>query len=377
MPDQSFRDVFEMHVGKVSDKWDCYLDCYGKILDPLRDQPVTLLEIGIQNGGSLDIWASYFAQAEAIMGVDIDPKCGALTFDDARISTFIGDAKAPETRDEIARRLSHCDIIIDDGSHVSSDIIATFLRLVPLLKDNGIYIVEDMHTTYWKELGGELFAPYSAAAFFKALTDVINQEHWSLDKPAADLLQPFADQVDVSLPMADLERIESVTFLNSLCIIRKTSGERASLGERRLVGSASDVEPFREFPTNAFARKSELGSPEDYFFAWQDRPPIEQLGIALASKVAVEEELSQAKQAIAGLEADLARLQEAEAVLLQELAAESAARTAQERELGEERSVKAQLAGQLAEALAHKAALEQELHASRQLRLAERNVDDL
>jgi len=71
-----------------------------------------------------------------------------------------------------------------------------------------------MHTSYWKEFGGELFAPYSAASFFKALTDVINNEHWSLDNLSADFLRPYAEAVDAVLPIEVLERIKSVTFLN-------------------------------------------------------------------------------------------------------------------------------------------------------------------
>src|ERR1700755_181033 len=229
MSTDSFRQSFEAHQGKVSDKWDHYLEAYSRVMAPLRDQPVTILEIGVQNGGSLEIWASYFDKARAIVGVDIDPGCGALKYDDPRISVITGDAKLNDTRESIEKKSSSFDIVIDDGSHMSKDVIATFLSLFPLLAPTGIYIIEDLQCSYWKEFGGELFAPYSAISFFKTLVDTTNQEHWSLDRPAAALLRPFADQVGIELPMTHLEQIESVTFLNSMCMVRKTSGNRSSL----------------------------------------------------------------------------------------------------------------------------------------------------
>jgi len=94
MPTNSFREVFYAHHGKVSDKWDHYIDTYGEIFAPLREKSVALLEVGIQNGGSLEIWATYFQNARVIIGIDIDPKCALLRFEDARISTIIGDAKS-------------------------------------------------------------------------------------------------------------------------------------------------------------------------------------------------------------------------------------------------------------------------------------------
>jgi hypothetical protein len=312
MPTDTLRDLFAAHEGKCSDKWDLYLRVYEAIFAPLRDKPIALLEVGVQNGGSLDIWSKYFGNATAIVGVDIDPRCALLTFDDERIAVVIGDVKQPETYARIAARSTCFDVIIDDGSHVSHDIIATFLRLVPLLGNNGIYLVEDMHASYWKEYGGELFAPYSAAAFFKALTDVINQEHWSLDKPAADLLKPFADHVAVALPMDDLKCVESVMFLNSLCIIRKTNGEPATLGQRRIGGNRSEIvriEPLPS-PVEAFARKARLSNAEDYFWAWQARPPMESLAAKTKAVIQLEHKITEQSAQLAELRRDSDLLQQ-------------------------------------------------------------------
>lgn len=321
MQTQSFREVFETHEGKVSDKWDFYLQTYGQLFAPVQHKPVNLLEIGIQNGGSLDIWAKYFASGTGFVGVDIDPACASLQFSDPRISTIIGDAKSPAIRDQIRDTTPRYDVVVDDGSHISSDVIANFLSLVPLLADEGIYVVEDMHCSYWKERGGELFAPYSAMAFFKALADVINQEHWSLDKPASALLQPFAEQVGGELPMADLLRVESITFLNSLIIIRKSAGGPSSLGQRRIAGTGDAIAEYADIPTSALARKPALATPEDYFWAWHDRPPVEELANALADAAKGAAELEEAKamgqelvrQLTAATDRHLAALAEADA----------------------------------------------------------------
>ncbi len=66
--------------GKTSDKWELYLSVYDRLLSPLRKNKISLLEIGIQNGGSLEIWAKYFSSAKKIIGCDINKKCGKLKF---------------------------------------------------------------------------------------------------------------------------------------------------------------------------------------------------------------------------------------------------------------------------------------------------------
>ena len=65
-------------AGKISDKWSSYLTYYDLLFHPIRNLPIQLLEIGIQNGGSVEIWAQYFDNAIAIVGCDIDRRCNAL-----------------------------------------------------------------------------------------------------------------------------------------------------------------------------------------------------------------------------------------------------------------------------------------------------------
>ena len=63
MTEQSIESLHRNKVGKVSDKWESYLEYYDTLLAPRRNLPVSLLEIGVQNGGSLETWAAYFNNA--------------------------------------------------------------------------------------------------------------------------------------------------------------------------------------------------------------------------------------------------------------------------------------------------------------------------
>ena len=113
---QSLFQLFERHEGKVADKWQLYLEEYERLLSPYRDSPVRLLEIGVQNGGMLEIWAKYFSQAEELIGCDIDPACAELEFDDPRISVIVGDVNSDETQTQISAASNQFDVIIDVGT---------------------------------------------------------------------------------------------------------------------------------------------------------------------------------------------------------------------------------------------------------------------
>ena len=203
--------------------------------------PLRVFEIGVQNGGSLEIWAKYFAQAELILGCDINEACGDLEFEDSRISVIVGDVTREELQAKILRASSEFDIIIDDGSHASQDIIQSFCKLFPTLAEGGIYIIEDLHCSYWAEYGGGLYHPYSAVAFLKKLTDVVNREHWGLEKKAGELLEGFNAEHGVEISDQSLRQIHTVEFTDSLCIIRKLAEKRNSLGKRIIAGKSESV----------------------------------------------------------------------------------------------------------------------------------------
>ncbi|WP_305845636.1 class I SAM-dependent methyltransferase [Photobacterium kishitanii] len=151
---KSLYELYLEHTGKVSDKWKIYLTSYNDILLPFKNKKISMLEIGIQNGGSIELWDKYFHNAECFIGCDINEKCQILKYDNDKISIIIGDANKENVRDIILNKKNNFDIILDDGSHTSSDIIKTFFNYFPYLKNDGIFIFEDLHCSYWKEFEG-------------------------------------------------------------------------------------------------------------------------------------------------------------------------------------------------------------------------------
>ncbi|CAB3687781.1 class I SAM-dependent methyltransferase [Achromobacter pestifer] len=244
MVQDSLRELYGHHAGKVSDKWEIYLDEYERTLEPHRDQPVHLLEIGIQNGGSLEIWLSYFSNVVRLIGCDINPDCAKLTYADPRIRVIVGDANTPDTYNAITGECEQFDIIIDDGSHRSGDIVKSFCLYFPTLAESGTFIVEDLHCSYWSEFDGGLFHPYSSLSFFKLLADVVNFEHWGID--TLDRLGPLngiLSHYGCTLSAESLAQVRSVEFVNSICVIRKRPASSNALGRRIVAGREEAVIP--------------------------------------------------------------------------------------------------------------------------------------
>jgi len=227
--------------GKISDKWASYLTYYDFLFAPVKDAPINMFEIGVQNGGSLEIWGQYFQNAQAITGCDIDEKCAALKFDDPRIRVLVGDANSQVIYEQ-ALALAPFDIIIDDGSHRSDDILHSFLLYFPLLKPSGIYVVEDTHAVYLPPSPG-LKSKTSALAFFKELTDLVNFQFWHTEATIDDLISSFLGDIPMPAILSD-GWVESIEFRNSIVTIRKSaSADHNKLGVRHVVGSIAIVAP--------------------------------------------------------------------------------------------------------------------------------------
>lgn len=243
MSRKTLHQLYAEHTGKVSDKWSLYLTEYDRLFDVYRDKPVLLLEIGIQNGGSLEIWSKYFSKASALIGCDINPDCARLSYDDPRIGVIVGDANASEVRERVFQRSPQFDIIIDDGSHHSSDIIKSFALYFPRVVEGGIFIAEDLHCSYWSQFEGGLFDPYSSISFFKRLADVINHEHWGIPRVRADILRGIFTKYGCEIDVEDLSQVHSVEFINSMCVVRKASTADNGLGHRVIAGLTELVIP--------------------------------------------------------------------------------------------------------------------------------------
>ena len=261
-------ELSRKHNGKYSDKWSSSLEIYWKLFAPICDQESDLLEIGVQNGGSLEIWAELFPNAKNLVGIDNNPKCSDLHFDDTRITVFVEDGSDVRARDLVRETTSNLGVVIDDGSHVSSDIIRSFLLFFPQLKPGGVYVVEDLHASYWLEWEGGLSHPQSAMQFLKLLADVVNFDHWGIPAQRAELFT-LIDATKEFIEEQTLSEIDSVQFMDSVCVIRKKPETHIGLGPR--IGSGTEaivVESIRDSlgqtstpPTqesNPFSRPSDL-----------------------------------------------------------------------------------------------------------------------
>ena len=243
MPNKTLATLYGEHTGKVSDRWSIYLSEYDRILAGHRDKPIALLEIGVQNGGSLEVWSEFFPAATRLIGCDINPLCAQLVFDDQRIAVVVGDANSDAVQDAVLARAPRLDIVIDDGSHRSSDIARTFARYFPHVEDGGVFIAEDLHCSYWQEFEGGLFDPLSSIAFFKQLADVVNHEHWGVREPRSKVLEPFIEKYQLQLTDVDLRHVHSIEFINSMCVVRKQKPEGNQLGPRFIAGKVATVVP--------------------------------------------------------------------------------------------------------------------------------------
>lgn len=236
MTKQTLEQLYAEHNGKVSDKWSSYLVECGRILGEYRDKPVRLLEIGVQNGGSLEIWSKFFVNAQKLVGCDINPDCAQLEYEDPRITLIVGDANLDTVQYTVLQQSPVFDVIIDDGSHTSSDIVKSFAKYFPHLADGGVFVAEDLHCSYWAEFEGGLFDPFSSITFFKRLADIVNHEHWGVAKTRSTILGGFFLKYEFQIDEDVLAHIHSIEFVNSMCVIRKDTAKNNLLGSRFISG---------------------------------------------------------------------------------------------------------------------------------------------
>jgi len=232
---------YARHTGKVSFRWSSYIPVFDRNLIQYCDQPITMLEIGVLNGGSLELWAKYFSNAKLIVGCDTNPDCANLRFDDPRIHLVIGDATQEAVAEQVSLLSPKFDLIIDDGSHQSKDIIRSFAHMFPRLVEGGLYVIEDLHASYWQQYEGGLDHPYSSMTFLKRLSDVINHEHWGVKWPRTQPLEGISKHLGLSFDEQVLASIHSVEFVNSMCLIRKKPSQQNSLGRAVIAGDTELV----------------------------------------------------------------------------------------------------------------------------------------
>jgi hypothetical protein len=158
------------HKGRTVYKWDHYLDLYDKHLSGF--EAPRLLEIGVLHGGSLELWREHFP-AGTIVGIDIDKGCVERVDPPNRV--MIGSQDDPNFLRSVVKSMGGIDIVIDDGSHIGAHQIASFETLFPLLSVGGVYVIEDLHTSYWRDYAGGYGKKRTGIGLLKRLVDDLHQ----------------------------------------------------------------------------------------------------------------------------------------------------------------------------------------------------------
>lgn len=170
--DNDLRRYFDNNPGRLLHKWLHYFEIYDHHFQRYRGKPVTILEIGVFHGGSLQLWKAYFGPQARIYGIDIDPRC--KQFEEENVHIIIGDQGDRSFLRQLKQEIPRPDILIDDGGHLMHQQIATFEELYPFVADDGVYLCEDLHTSYWPDWGGGLRKPGTFIEYSKNLIDSLN-----------------------------------------------------------------------------------------------------------------------------------------------------------------------------------------------------------
>lgn len=205
----SLNQYFWTNQGEPINKWLQYLPVYERYFSRYRDRRIMFLEIGTGQGGSSRMWKHYFGPAAQIVSVDIREECRA--FADEQIAIRIGDQSDAGFLQSIVDEFGHPDIVLDDGSHQTAHVNATFDFLYPNMPREALYVVEDTHASYWPRWGGGLGVP---ATFIERMKRIVDELHAGNPHNKA--------QIGHDLPCSEIGRLtRAVHFYDSIVVVEK------------------------------------------------------------------------------------------------------------------------------------------------------------
>lgn len=200
------------NTGKLIDKWKHYFEVYDRHLSRYRGTDVHFVEFGVSQGGSLQMWKYYFGPKAKIYGVDINPHCKQLEEDQVKI--FIGDQADKKFLKSLAEAIPRIDILLDDGGHTMRQQINTFEVLFPRIDKNGVYLCEDVHTSYWRRFGGGYKRRGTFIEYSKNFIDYLHA--WHSKQPR-------------KLAVSDFTRsVTSLHYYDGIVVIEKGPREKPS-----------------------------------------------------------------------------------------------------------------------------------------------------
>lgn len=217
---------------------------YERLFSPFRDKAMAVIEIGIgghnehgKGGESLLIWRDYFKNAQ-VYGIDINDK----SFMDAgRVKTFCGSQVDLPFLDSVVEETGAPYLVVDDGSHFVEHQLVSFKHLFPKLAPGGIYVVEDVQSSYLRPYGGDptLSSDDTAVAYFRRHLDQVNSRMIS-----DDVLDKGIMENDIGWCL----------FAHGFIVIGKADGKKESTEEDRLILSMANLS-WEEFAEKFHKRK--------------------------------------------------------------------------------------------------------------------------
>ena len=123
-----------------------YIDVYQTVLEPISMSATRVLEVGIQQGGSIKLWSDFFPNAH-VYGVDITLEKVEVDLSSPRITCLTTDAYNREFVSSLG--YGTFDFVIDDGPHTKESMIFFAEEYLKLLKPGGVLIIEDIQSPDW------------------------------------------------------------------------------------------------------------------------------------------------------------------------------------------------------------------------------------
>jgi SAM-dependent methyltransferase len=207
-------DLVVAHQGRDLHKLSHYFQVYERHFGGLVGREATFVEIGCGRGGSLQLWKEWFGPQATIVGLDIDPE--ASEFEEDQIHVRIGDQGDTRFLASVLDEFGTPDAILDDGSHRMADLLKSFRFLYPNIASDGVYAVEDAHTSYWPRYGGGLRKRGTFIERSKRLIDELNAH----SVRGRDLVTPFTDST------------VSICFYESMVVFERGATDRSHVEKR-------------------------------------------------------------------------------------------------------------------------------------------------
>jgi len=166
---------FYNNNNRLIHKWVHYFEIYERYFSRFRNKEMVLVEIGVFQGGSLQMWKDYFGNKAIIYGIDIDPRC--KEFEEENIKVLIGSQSDRNFLRTVCKKIPPIDILIDDGGHTMKQQIIGFEELFGHVKSDGVYLCEDTHTSYRLKYGGGYHRKGTFVEYSKVFIDLLNAYH--------------------------------------------------------------------------------------------------------------------------------------------------------------------------------------------------------